>query len=182
MAAAMQNRGQIYAHDRDRQRLKPIYERLQRAGVRNAQVIPADEPGRLARLAGHVDRVLVDAPCSGTGSWRRKPDAKWRLSDRQLTARIAEQAALLDAAADFVQPGGRLVYITCSLLPEENDDQVAAFLQRRSDYRRTDMREVWRETIGTEPPGDALGDGTATLTPARHGTDGFFIAVLERSE
>lgn len=182
MAAAMQNRGQIYAHDRDRQRLKPIYERLQRAGVRNAQVIAADEPGRLAGLAGHVDRVLVDAPCSGSGSWRRKPDAKWRLSERQLAARIVDQAALLDAAADFVKPGGRLVYVTCSLLPEENDDQIAAFLERRSDYRRCDMREVWRETIGTEPPGDALGEGTATLTPARHGTDGFFIAVLGKRE
>jgi 16S rRNA (cytosine967-C5)-methyltransferase len=180
MAAAMHNRGQIHAHDRDRQRLKPIYERLQRAGVRNAQVVPADEPERLARLAGHLDRVLIDAPCSGSGSWRRKPDAKWRLSDRQLALRCAEQAALLDQAADLVKPGGRLAYVTCSLLPEENHDQIAAFRQRRSDYVGLDMGEVWRETIGTELPGDAAGAGTVTLTPARHATDGFFIAVLAR--
>jgi 16S rRNA (cytosine967-C5)-methyltransferase len=178
MAAAMQNRGQIFAHDRDRQRLKPIHERLQRAGVRNAQVIPADEPGRLAGLAGRFDRVLIDAPCSGSGAWRRKPDAKWRLSDRQLALRIGEQRALLDQGADLVKPGGRLVYVTCSLLPEENDDQVAGFLARRPDFTRCDIAAVWRETIGTEAPGDAAGDGSVTLTPARDGTDGFFVGVL----
>jgi 16S rRNA (cytosine967-C5)-methyltransferase len=182
MAAAMQNRGQIFAHDHDRQRLKPIHERLKRAGVRNAQVIPADAPERLAALAGRLDRVLIDAPCSGSGSWRRKPDAKWRLSDRQLALRIAEQRGLLDQAAGLVKPGGRLVYVTCSLLPEENDDQLAAFLERRPDFARCDMGAVWRETIGTAAPNDAVGHGTVTLTPARHGTDGFFVGVLRKSE
>jgi 16S rRNA (cytosine967-C5)-methyltransferase len=178
MAAAMQNRGQIFAHDRDRQRLKPIHERLQRASVRNTQVIPADEPERLAGLAGRFDRVLIDAPCSGSGAWRRKPDAKWRLSDRQLDLRIGEQRALLDQGAGFVKPGGRLVYVTCSLLPEENEDQLAGFLARRPDFIRCDIAAVWRETIGTEAPGDAVGDGSVTLTPARDGTDGFFVGVL----
>jgi 16S rRNA (cytosine967-C5)-methyltransferase len=182
MAAAMQNRGQIFAHDRDRQRLKPIHERLQRAGARNVQVIPADAPDRLAGLAGRFDRVLVDAPCSGSGAWRRKPDAKWRLSDRQLDLRMGEQRALLDQAADLVKPGGRLVYVTCSLLPEENDDQVAAFLERRPDFTRCDIGAAWRATIGTEAPADAVGHGSVTLTPARHGTDGFFVAVLGRGE
>ena len=182
MAAAMQNRGQIFAHDHDRQRLKPIHERLKRAGVRNAQVIAADAPEKLAALAGRLDRVLVDAPCSGSGAWRRKPDAKWRLSDRQLALRIGEQQGLLDQAADLVKPGGRLVYVTCSLLPEENDDQVAAFLARRPDFARCDMAELWRETIGTAAPSDAVGDGTVTLTPARHGTDGFFVGVMGKSE
>ena len=181
MAAAMQNRGQIFAHDRDRQRLKPIHERLQRAGVRNAQVIPADEPSRLTGLAGRLDRVLIDAPCSGSGAWRRKPDAKWRLSERQLALRIDEQRGLLDQAADLVKPGGRLVYVTCSLLPEENDDQIAAFLARRPDFSRCDIGAVWRETIGTEAPGDAVGQGSVTLTAARHGTDGFFVAVLGKA-
>src|SRR4029453_13093159 len=139
MAAAMQNRGQIFAHDRDRQRLKPIHERLQRAGVRNTQGTRADEPSRLAGLAGRFDRVLIDAPCSGSGSWRRKPDAKWRLSDRQLALRIDEQRGLLDQAADLVKPGGRLVYVTCSLLPEENDDQLAGFLVRRPDFTRCNI-------------------------------------------
>jgi 16S rRNA (cytosine967-C5)-methyltransferase len=178
MAAAMQNRGQVFAHDRDRQRLKPIHERLQRAGVRNAQVIPADEPERLAGFAGRFDRVLIDAPCSGSGAWRRKPDAKWRLSERQLALRIGEQRTLLDQGADLVKPGGRLVYVTCSLLPEENDDQIAGFVARRPDFTRCDIAAVWRETIGTEAPGDAIGDGSVTLTPARHGTDGFFVGVL----
>ncbi len=182
MAAAMQNRGQIFAHDRDRQRLKPIHERLQRASVRNAQVIPADEPERLAGLAGRFDRVLIDAPCSGSGAWRRKPDAKWRLSERQLALRIGEQRALLDQGADFVKPGGRLVYVTCSLLPEENDDQVAGFLARRPDFSRCDIAAVWREAIGTEAPGDSVGDGSVTLTPARHGTDGFFVGVLGKKQ
>jgi 16S rRNA (cytosine967-C5)-methyltransferase len=182
MAAAMQNRGQIFAHDRDRQRLKPIHERLQRAGVRNAQVIPADEPSRLTGLAGRLDRVLIDAPCSGSGAWRRKPDAKWRLSDRQLDLRIGEQRALLDQAADLVRPGGRLVYVTCSLLPEENDDQIAAFLARRPDFTRCDIGAVWRETIGTAAPDDAIGHGSVTLTPARDGTDGFFVGVVGKGE
>ena len=182
MAAAMQNRGQIFAHDRDRQRLKPIHERLQRASVRNAQVIPADEPERLAGLAARFDRVLIDAPCSGSGAWRRKPDAKWRLSERQLALRIGEQRALLDQGADFVRPGGRLVYVTCSLLPEENDDQVADFLARRPDFARCAMPAVWRETIGTESPGHAVGDGSVMLTPERDGTDGFFVGVFGKSE
>ncbi len=128
LAAMMQNKGQIHAHDADRHRLKPIFERLKRAGARNVQVIPADEGERLAALAGRMDVVLVDAPCSGSGSWRRKPDAKWRLTPKALEDRLADQRAVLAAAFPLVKPGGRLVYVTCSVLPRENGDQVTPSL------------------------------------------------------
>src|SRR5690606_1922390 len=125
MAAAMQNRGQIFAYDSDRQRLAPIYDRLKRAGVRNEQVrAPGD--GVLDDLKGKLDRVVVDAPCTGTGTWRRQPTTKWKLTPEQLATRVAEQKAILADAATFLKPGGTLVYITCSVLPEENADQAAA--------------------------------------------------------
>lgn len=177
MAAAMGNKGQVFATDTDRQRLRPIFERLKRAGVRNAQVIPADEAGRLGDLAGRMDVVLIDAPCSGSGSWRRRPDAKWRFTPRALEKRLAEQRAVLETGATLVKPGGRLVYVTCSVLPEENGDQVAAFLAGHDGFRTIDATASWTEEgEGLEPSGD----GSLLLTPLRHGTDGFFIAVMRR--
>ena len=182
MAASMQNRGQIFASDADRHRLKPIVERLQRAGARNVQVVPADEQERLDALAGRLDRVLVDAPCSGSGSWRRKPDAKWRLNPRQLALRCEEQRGLLDRGATLVRPGGRLIYVTCSLLPEENEEQFDAFLKRHPEFQPVDMAEVWRETIGTASPEMAVtGPGRLRLTPAQHASDGFFIGIAARN-
>ena len=126
LASAMANKGQVFATDSDRARLAPIFERLKRAGARNVQVREAGAP--LDDLAGRMDAVLIDAPCTGTGVWRRRPDAKWKLTDQALALRLGEQAALLADAARYVKPGGRLVYVTCSLLPDENADQVAAFL------------------------------------------------------
>ena len=181
LAAMMRNKGQILAHDGDRHRLKPIVERLGRAGVRNVQVIPADEPQRLDALRERMDVVLVDAPCSGSGAWRRKPDAKWRFSEKHLAMRLAEQRAVQDKGASLVRPGGRLVYVTCSLLPEENGAQVEAFIARHPGFAVTPFQDVWRAAIGAEAPESAGGPpGALTLTPARHGTDGFFICVLER--
>ena len=181
LSALMANRGQIHAYDADRHRLRPIFERLKRAGARNVQVLPADEPERLEGLKSAMDMVLVDAPCSGSGSWRRRPDAKWRLTPEALERRVADQARLLDQGADLVKPNGRLVYVTCSVLPEENIDQVAAFLKRRPDFAVVPYREVWRAAIASEPPASADGsDETLLLTPARHDTDGFFIAVMAR--
>ncbi len=181
LAAAMQNRGQIYAHDADSTRLAAIYERIKRAGVRNVQVRP---PGAdaLAELQATMDRVLVDAPCSGSGAWRRRPGAKWRLSAAALARRTGEQRQALDEAAGYVKPGGILVYVTCSLFARENSAQVAAFLARRSDFSCCDMSEVWRQTFGAEiaPPHHCRPDGVV-LTPASTGTDGFFIAALKRS-
>ena len=181
LAAQMANRGQIHAYDADRHRLRPIFERLKRAGARNVQVIPADEPERLAALASGMDVVLVDAPCSGSGSWRRRPDAKWRLTPEALERRIAEQGRALDEGAALVKPGGRLVYVTCSVLPEENGDQIAGFLARHPSFAVVPYGQVWRAAIASEPPPSADGsDQTLLLTPARHDTDGFFIAVLGR--
>ncbi len=184
LAASMENTGQIHAYDSDRQRLAPIHDRLKRAEVRNVQVhAPRDDIGE---LEGRMDLVLVDAPCTGTGTWRRRPDAKWRLAERQLDKRLEEQDAVLDAAARFVKPGGRLVYITCSLLPEENGARVAAFLERDAGapFKVADAVGRWAEALLDAPKAyhaSPLGDGTTlTLTPRTTGTDGFFFAVLER--
>lgn len=181
LAAAMANKGQIFAHDSDRHRLRPIFERLQRAGARNVQVVGADEGERIEALQGKLDCLLIDAPCSGSGSWRRKPDAKWRLTEKQLVARQADQGALLARGAALVRPGGRLVYVTCSLLPEENDDQIAAFLKSNPAYVPVRYREQWQTAIGTPAPESAIASNLGLqLTPARHETDGFFISVLRR--
>jgi 16S rRNA (cytosine967-C5)-methyltransferase len=181
LAAAMQNTGQLYAYDSDRLRLRPIFERLKRAGVRNAQVLEAGNESALQPLEGKMDLVLIDAPCTGSGVWRRRPDAKWRLKPEMLETRLAEQRAVLDQGAALVKPGGRLAYITCSVLPPENRDQVAAFLERHPDFKIVPWRELWREAIGVEPLPSADGStDTLLMTPRSHGTDGFFVAVLER--
>jgi len=179
LAAAMANSGQIFAYDSDRARLAPIHERLKRNGVRNAQVRNPD-PGALDDLAGKMDRVVVDAPCTGTGTWRRRPDAKWKLTPEQLAARIEEQRAVLDQAAGFVKPGGTLVYITCSILPEENTRQVTAFLERHPGFAAVDMAEVWTQVLPNGGPAP-LTEAGLLLTPARTDTDGFFIARLTRA-
>jgi 16S rRNA (cytosine967-C5)-methyltransferase len=183
MAAAMRNTGQIYAYDDDAVRLRPIFERLKRAGVRNAQVLPARDAAALAGLGPRFDTVFVDAPCTGTGAWRRRPDAKWRLKPAGLEQRQQEQRAVLAAAAVLVKPGGRLVYVTCSVLPEENRDQIAWLLSNHLGMAALPWRDSWSAGIGGEPPVSADGcDDTLLLTPARHGTDGFFIAVLTRKQ
>lgn len=183
LAAIMRNTGQIYAYDDEATRLRPILERLKRAGVRNAQVLPAGDAAALAALGPRFDLVLVDAPCTGSGAWRRRPDAKWRLKPANLTQRLEEQRAILGAAAPLVKPGGRLVYATCSVLPEENADQVAWLLANHSPFAALPWREAWTAGVGSEPPASADGSAeTLLLTPARHGTDGFFVAVLKRGE
>jgi len=145
-------------------------------------VIGADEALRVDALAGKLDCVLIDAPCSGSGSWRRKPDAKWRLTEKQLAARQADQSALLDRGASLVKPGGRLVYVTCSVLPEENADQIAAFLGRNPAYAALPYRDQWQRAIGTPAPESAIASELGLqLTPGRHETDGFFISVLRRN-
>jgi 16S rRNA (cytosine967-C5)-methyltransferase len=178
LSAAMKNHGQIFAHDADKSRLAPIFDRIRRAGARNIQIV---QPSGLPALENAMDLVLVDAPCTGSGTWRRRPDSKWRLSDRQLDLRRAEQAAILEDAKRFVKPGGRLAYITCSVFSEENADQMAAFLGRNGGFRPIDHHALWN---GRHPhrPDAALVDarGGIVLTPARTGTDGFFCCVLER--
>ena len=178
LAATMGNKGQIFAYDADRSRLAPIYERLKRNAVRNAQV-RAPQPGALDDLVGKMDRVVVDAPCTGTGTWRRRPDTKWKLTPELLAQRQSEQAALLVEAARYLKPGGTLVYITCSILPEENDDQVAAFLAAHPGFETVDMARAWRSALITDLPDDlSTSGGGLCLTPHRTNTDGFYCHLL----
>lgn len=186
LAAAMDNKGQIYAYDSDRRRFGDILERIARSGARNIQIREPKRGDVLADLVGRMSAVLVDAPCTGSGTWRRRPDAKWRLAPGALETRQREQVAVLADGARLVRPGGRLVYVTCSVLPEENEDQVAAFLTSQPDFRLGDTAAAWRLVTGTEADPRTVvhapeGEGTALrLTPATTGTDGFFCAVLER--
>jgi 16S rRNA (cytosine967-C5)-methyltransferase len=182
LAAVMENTGQLYAYDADRMRLRPIFERLKRAGVRNAQVLPPGDADALVELAGKMDRVIVDAPCTGSGVWRRRPDAKWRLSPQMLEARLGEQRAVLDQAARLVKPGGRLAYVTCSVLPPENPDQVEAFIARFPEFGIVPWPSVWETArLSVAPPHSADGSPeTLLMTPRSFGTDGFYIAVLQR--
>jgi len=181
LAALMENTGQLYAYDADRLRLRPIFERLKRAGARNVQVLPGGEAEALDPLAGKMDLVVIDAPCTGSGVWRRRPDAKWRLLPEMLAARVDEQRAALDQGAALVKPGGWLAYITCSLLPAENRGQVAGFLDRHKDFVRVPWRDLWEQAVPVAPPPSADGaEDTLLMTPLSHGTDGFFVAVAER--
>ena len=181
LAAMMQNKGKVVAYDADRHRLRPIFDRMTRAGVTNIDVIAADEASKLDEMGG-FDCVLIDAPCSGSGSWRRKPDAKWRLAEMQLKQRIKDQREVLERGAELVKAGGRLVYITCSVLPEENTAQIEAFLKVHTDFEIIPYARQWAAAIGTPPPVSADGStSTLLLTPAQHGTDGFFIAVMRRN-
>lgn len=179
LAAAMAGRGQVHAYDTDRRRLVPIHERVQRAGARNVQVHAPDQAA-LDLLAARMDTVLVDAPCTGTGTWRRNPDAKWRVRENALADRITEQRAVLDLARALVKPGGRLVYVTCSLLPEENDDQIRAFLDRAPEFAALAGPAVWAEAFQAGPSANIETRHGLQLTPLRTGTDGFYVAVLER--
>ncbi len=182
LAAAMKGEGRIVAHDSDKTRLRPIFERLQRSGAKNVEVLAASDTDALPGMAERFDRVVIDAPCTGTGTWRRRPDAKWRLKPRNLEQRQKEQREVLAQAAPLVKHGGRLVYITCSLLPAENTDQITAFLAANPTFSLIPYGEVWREVLPGAPPASADGrTDTLVLTPAQHGTDGFFVAILARS-
>ena len=178
LAAEMQNRGQIVAFDRDRHRLAAIHERLKRAGTRNVQVASTD-PGRLEGLSGNMDRVVVDAPCTGSGVWRRKPDAKWRLTAQALENRLSEQDDALHQASQYVRPGGFLVYITCSLFPQENEGRVYQFLEDHAPFELVSAGEVWQDLYGFDKPQPWSSDlMSITLTPLSTATDGFYFAVM----
>lgn len=181
LASIMSNKGQVIATDSDRARLAPIFERVKRAGAHNIEVREARAP--LEDLSGRMDAVVIDAPCTGSGIWRRRPDSKWRLTERALGNRVGEQKALLADAVRYVKPGGRIVYITCSLLPEEDADQVTAFLAANSDFHAVSFADALH-AAGTGAPLEkaALDTGNGVvLSPARTGTDGFFISVLRRA-
>ncbi|MGH7045907.1 MAG: RsmB/NOP family class I SAM-dependent RNA methyltransferase [Stellaceae bacterium] len=181
LAAAMANRGKLVACDVSAHRLERAARRLRRAGVGNVERrrLTSERDPWVKRHAGGFDRVLVDAPCLGTGTWRRNPDAKWRARPEDLAELSVRQQQILRSAARLVRPGGRLVYVTCSLLRDENQDQAAAFLAASPDFAPFPAARAWAETIGGASPG---GDDYLFLTPARHGTDGFFVAIFERRQ
>jgi 16S rRNA (cytosine967-C5)-methyltransferase len=210
LAAMMENRGQIYATDTDKRRLAPIHARLERAGARNVQVrtprgstssparaltssspVYGEGAGRgqatddeLSDLFGKIDLVLIDAPCTGTGSWRRNPDAKWRLRPGALEIRRRDQAASLERAVPMVKPGGRIAYVTCSVLDEENGAQIRDFLARHPDFS-VDKPERVAAALGERGYLFArtalLSDTGLLMTPRRTGTDGFFVSLLRRN-
>ncbi len=179
LAGAMKNRGHLVACDIAEKRLERATQRLRRAGasIVQRQPLTSARDKWVKRHAQSFDRVFVDAPCTGTGTWRRNPDAKWRLKPEDLAELPALQDDILASAQRLVKPGGRLIYATCSLLMEEDEDQVAKFLASHADFRLMPIREIWAEVVGGECP--AFPD-TLRLSPARNGTDGFFVAVMER--
>ena len=185
LAAGMANKGRVLAMDVGADRLERAGPRIARAGLHNVErrVLKSEEDRFLKRWTKRFDRVLVDAPCTGVGTWRRTPEARLRYGEADLAEMTALQDRILSSAARLTKPGGRLIYVTCSLLVEENEERVKALLARREDYHVLPVATVWRDTV------QALGGPECTefgdflrLTPDRHGTDGFFVAILERQQ
>jgi 16S rRNA (cytosine967-C5)-methyltransferase len=183
LAAAMDNQGQIYAADTDAHRLAPIFARLARSGARNVQVrAPRGKADVLSDLKGRCDLVLIDAPCTGSGAWRRNPDAKWRIRPGALEQRIKDQDETLESALGFVKRGGRIVYVTCSVLRAENEDRIAAFMDRHDD-----LLPIAANAQANSAGLPALAEHQSTLgpgfrlSPRTTGTDGFYIATLTRT-
>lgn len=188
VSAQMQNRGQLYAFDVSGKRLANARPRIQRAGARNIQtsVLPAglEERSRmLAGFAGKADRVIIDAPCSGTGTWRRNPDQRWRLTEQSVQQFSDTQIELLREGGRMVRAGGRLVYMTCSLLPCENEGVIARFLETNDDaWKLLDFSSVWKEVLPGSPPVSMSSNPRCLqLVPHKHRTDGFFVAILEKA-
>jgi 16S rRNA (cytosine967-C5)-methyltransferase len=177
LGAIMRNTGRLYAFDVSEKRLTKLKPRLARSGLSNVHpvVIAHERDAKVKRLAGKIDRVLVDAPCSGLGTLRRNPDVKWRQQPGAIAEMTEKQAAILDGAARLVKFGGRLVYATCSLLNEENDAIVAQFLATHPDFTLVPMTQALAEQRIPLEMGDYL-----KLLPHKHATDGFFAAVMER--
>src|SRR5262245_57161461 len=180
----MGGKGRLIASDRDKRQLAPIHERLSRAGVHNCEVrAPKGEADPLADIRASADLVLIDAPCSGTGTWRRNPDAKWRMRPGALEVRLKDQAEVLDRAAGMVKPGGRIAYVTCSVLPTENGEQIRSFLTRHPEFSIQPLNEtasvLWDKAEDFENAALRSQEGWL-MTPRRTGTDGFFVSVLRK--
>src|SRR5712672_3656324 len=185
LAAMMQGKGRLIATDHDKRQLAPIHERLSRAGIHNADVrTPKGEGDPLADIRASADLVLIDAPCTGTGTWRRNPDAKWRMRPGALEIRLKDQVEVLDRAAALVKPGGRIAYITCSVLVQENGEQVQSFIARHPDFAVLPTSHCM-SVLGDKA--DAFAAATLQspegllMTPRRTGTDGFFVSVLKKA-
>jgi 16S rRNA (cytosine967-C5)-methyltransferase len=185
LAAMMQNKGQVFATDDDKRRLAPIHDRLARSGARNVQVrTPKSVGSELDDLIGKCDLVLIDAPCTGTGSWRRNPDAKWRMRPGALEQRQKEQLEILDRAVSLLKIGGRIAYVTCSVLDEENGGQVRAFLARHAEFSpqpAADIANPLGERAFMFAKVARLSDEGILMTPRTTETDGLFVSILRRA-
>lgn len=179
LGAIMRNTGRLYAFDISEKRLAKLKPRLARSGLSNVHpvVIAHERDAKIKRLAGKLDRVLVDAPCSGLGTLRRNPDVKWRQTEKGVAELNEKQASILDSAARLVKAGGRLVYATCSILDEENEGIVTQFLSNHPDFELLPVSQVLQEQKIAMEMGDYL-----KLYPHLHQTDGFFAAVLQRKK
>jgi 16S rRNA (cytosine967-C5)-methyltransferase len=177
LGAMMHNSGRLYAFDVAQKRLSNLRPRLARSGLSNVhpQLIVNERDQKLKRLAQKFDRVLVDAPCSGLGTLRRNPDLKWRQTEMDVAELSTKQGNILDAAAKLVKPGGRLVYATCSLLREENEAIVEAFLAKHPEFKMLNAAEILVQQKVELDTGDKI-----KLLPHLHGTDGFFASAFER--
>jgi 16S rRNA (cytosine967-C5)-methyltransferase len=182
IGALMRSTGRVYAFDVSGKRLAQLRPRLARSGLSNVypHQIGSERDPRVKRLAGKIDRALVDAPCTGLGTLRRNPDLKWRQSEAALGELVAKQSAILDAAARLVKPGGRLLYVTCSILHEENDAIVAGFLAHHPEFTVVPARPALEASRIALPPGEP-DDAFLRLRPDVHGTDAFFGALMERA-
>ena len=183
----MANSGRIIACDVDAVRLSELKRRRKRGGVdiiKITKLAPgvgiSDGGGQLASLRGRADRVLVDAPCSGSGTWRRQPELRLRFDEKRLAVLVALQGQLLVEAADLVAPGGRLIYVTCSLLAAENEECCADFLKQCAGWQQLDWRSIWSARQAKElAESVALEPQALQLAPHVHGTDGFFVGIFE---
>jgi 16S rRNA (cytosine967-C5)-methyltransferase len=184
LAALMQGKGRLIATDHDKRQLAPIHERLSRAGVHNCDVrTPRGEGDALSDIRSSADLVMIDAPCTGTGTWRRNPDAKWRMRPGALEIRLKDQAEVLDRAAALVKPGGRIAYVTCSVLLPENGGQIRAFMARHPDFAVVPPSEtvtaLWDKAEDFSAATLQSAEGLL-MTPRRTGTDGFFVSVMRK--
>src|SRR5882762_3327506 len=185
LAAQMAGKGRLIATDHDKRQLAPIHERLSRAGIHNADVrTPKGPNDTLSDIHASADLVLIDAPCTGTGTWRRNPDAKWRMRPGALEVRLKDQVTVLDRAAALVKPGGRIAYITCSVLPPENGEQIRSFVVRHPEFAVVPPSQtvtvLWDKAEDFAAATLQSAEGLL-MTPRRTGTDGFFVSVLTRN-
>ena len=173
IAALLKNKGKIEAHDINPRRMEPLFSRMNRLHISNIFPITTD------KISDDYDCFIIDAPCSGTGTWRRSPDAKFRLSKQKLNELVSIQQNILEFAAQKTKTGGKIVYITCSILPEENNLQIENFLAQNPDFQKTDLSHIWQQKIGTPYPfADTF---YLQFSPLSTGTDGMFIAVLQKT-
>lgn len=172
LGAILNNKGRIYAHDKNPKRMENLKPRMDRLGVKNIEVVEK------ITASDHYDRFIVDAPCSGSGTWRRSPDAKYRLTINQLNTIKKAQTEILEIASQHLTDQGRIIYMTCSVLPEENEEQIASFLLKNPDFETVDMQQLWERKL--EIPYPSVENRYLKLSPLTTNTDGFFICVLQR--